>query len=101
MVANATDWKGSLTIDKIRVNATWAYFSTTTQPPNTCSLWGEFLMFDYKTEAGQVYYNSLLAAKMANKKIDIWYVASSAPDTNQSNGCNETTASLLYGLRVH
>jgi len=96
--SNATAaYPTGLTIARVRVHQGAAYFGTTAQPGNTCSLWGEYFKFDSTTSDGKNYLATLLTAKAAGKLASVWYVNSTAPGTNQSNGCNESSVSILTG----
>lgn len=70
-------------------------------PKDLCSYWGRQFTFDATTESGKNMLSILLAAKMANKKIDIWYRASKAPGTNQTNGCNGSSMAVLTMIGIH
>ena len=62
---------------------------------DTCAYWGRHFKFDATTAAGKNILSILLAAKMANKKITVWYTASTAPGTTESNGCNPNTMATI------
>jgi hypothetical protein len=100
MPVHAIEWVGNKEIGQIRIDGGFTYLSTTIQPPKTCNLWGEYFEFDYKTDTGRAFYSALLSAKAAKQKIDIWYEASTAPDTDQNTGCNGNTAAKLIGIRI-
>ena len=70
-------------------------------PKDLCSYWGRQFTFDATTESGKNMLSILLAAKMANKKIDIWYRASKAPGTNHTNGCNGNSMAVLTMIGIH
>ena len=70
-------------------------------PKNLCSFWGRHFIFDATTESGKNMLSILLAAKMANKKIDIWYRPSTAKGTNQTNGCNGNSMAVLTNIGIH
>ena len=74
----------------------YTMFSTIPQPANTCSSWGEYFKFDHKTETGKAFLSMLLTAKSSAQQIQVWYTASTAPGTNQSNGCNSAAVSDVY-----
>ena len=71
-------------------------------PPSKdlCSYWSRNFRFDATTEAGKNMLSILLAAKMANKKIDVWYTPSTAPGTNQANGCAHNTMAVLTNIGI-
>jgi hypothetical protein len=70
-------------------------------PKDLCSYWGRQFTFDATTESGKNMLSILLAAKMANKKIDIWYRASKAPGTSHTNGCKHSTMAVLTMIGIH
>jgi hypothetical protein len=37
---------------------------------------------------------------MANKKIDIWYTPSTAPATNQTNGCTYNSIAVVHQIGI-
>lgn len=68
-------------------------------PPagKVCDSYGRHFQFDATTEGGKNILSMLLAAEMADRKIDIWYIESSTPDTTHANGCvTNTMAKLLF-----
>lgn len=77
-----------------------AYVGVQGTPKNTCALWGEQFAFDTKTDGGEKMYKMILTAKALGKPIDIWYKDSAAPGTDQSNGCNGRTISVLTGVGI-
>ena len=68
---------------------------------NTCSIYGRHFQFDATTEGGKNMLSILLAASMAGKKINVWYTASSAPGTNNTNGCNDSSIAVLTQIGLH
>jgi len=70
-------------------------FAVSVPPGNTCSLWGYHFRFDATTPGGKNMLSILLAAKMANKRVNVWYTPSSAPGADQASGCNVGTAAIL------
>lgn len=65
-----------------------------------CSYYSRNFRFDATTEAGKNMLSILLAAKMANKKIDVWYTPSTAPGTNQTNGCAHSAMAVLNSIGI-
>jgi hypothetical protein len=51
-------------------------FGINNPPSDTCGFYGRHFVFDATTKAGQNMLTILLAAKMANKNVDVWYIAS-------------------------
>ncbi len=97
---NALEWKGNLDITRIRLDNSFAYFATNVQPPKTCNHYGEYILFDYKTEAGKAFYSTLLSAKAAALKVSVWYQPSTTPDTDHNNGCDAGSAATLAGIEI-
>ncbi len=75
-------------------------FAVSVPPGNTCSSWGYHFRFDATTPGGKNMLSILLAAKMANKRVNVWYTPSSAPGTDQASGCNAGTAAVLTSIGV-
>jgi len=72
-------------------------FGTSTPPADTCSHHGRHFKFDATTESGKNLLSILLAAKLANKKIDIWYKESTAPG---KVGCNSNEVSEVINIGI-
>ncbi|TRY33411.1 hypothetical protein [Aliiglaciecola sp. M165] len=70
------------------------------EPPagKVCDYFGRHYQFNATTEAGKNMLSILLAAEMSNRKVDIWFTASAAPDTNHENGCVPTTMAILTAI---
>ena len=96
----AATWAYGLTIERIRLDDTYAYVKTETQPSNTCSLYGEYFMFDHTTSAGPSWLSSLMMAQAASLSLHLHYTESTTPDTDHNTGCTQSTVSKLYSLRV-
>lgn len=70
-------------------------------PSDTCSYYNRQFRFDGTTPTGKNLLSMLLAAKMGGKTIDIWYTPSTAPGTDHTNGCTESSLAVvnLIGIR--
>ncbi|OGO75253.1 MAG: hypothetical protein A2203_09905 [Chromatiales bacterium RIFOXYA1_FULL_46_5] len=79
----------------------FAYFGTSSQPPNTCNFFGEYFRLDVKTDSGKAMLSILLSSKMAQKKIIIWYNESTSIGTNHSTGCSVITMSSVTAVGVN
>ena len=77
-----------------------AYFGLVTQLPNTCRYWEEQFKFDASTAAGKNMLSVLMAAKLANKRVYVWYSDSSNPGTDQTNGCTGNAVSNLLNIGI-
>lgn len=96
------DFIGGQTISRIFTGATYTSFGVQNAPPaKTCDYFGIQFRFDHTTPAGKAKLSMLLSAKMAGKKLDVWYWPSTAPGTNHKTGCNGTTlsSSHMIGIR--
>lgn len=98
--ANASEYGIGL-VDRVYTGTdNMTLFGLKTQQPNTCVFWSEHFIFDSSTSSGKNMLSIILAAKMANKSVHVWYEPSSAPGTNQTNGCDRTTLSVLNSVGV-
>ena len=98
--ANAAGYAGKLSVNRIRMDDPIVYFGTTPQPASTCSNWGEYFKFDHTTPAGKSFLSTLLMAKASGKLLDVWYIESNAPGTDQSNGCAKDSLAVVTGIGV-
>ena len=80
----------------------YVYFGTTSQPINTCSSWGEYFRFDASTPGGKNMLATLMSAKLAGKKVIVWYtdMAAAYVGTNQTSGCGAGTMSKLTNIGI-
>jgi len=74
-------------------------FGMKVQPPNSCNNFTEQVRFDATTQAGKNLLSSLLAAKAANRTVNIWYTASTTPGTSYPT-CNEYTMAELTSIAI-
>jgi hypothetical protein len=96
----AADFASGLTIARVRLHEGVVYFGTTVQPGNTCNVYGEYFRFDPNTTNGKNFLATLLTAKTAGKLASVWYVNSTAPGTNQNNGCDASSIAILNGIAL-
>jgi len=75
-------------------------FGVDNQPSDTCAHFLRQFYFDATTESGKNMLSIMLAAKMANKKIDIWYTPSTTPGTNETNGCTPNTLAVVLQIGI-
>jgi uncharacterized membrane protein YbaN (DUF454 family) len=92
-------------IDRIYINASGYVFFGVTTPnlPNTCSFFLEQFVFQNTLDSSEnvrTMYAMLLSAKLANRMVHIWYTSSTAPDTNQTNGCSFSTIAKVTQLGI-
>ena len=67
-----------------------------------CSFRGSHFTFDATTESGKIMLPILIAAKMNNKKIDIWYtIKKSMAGKDHTNGCSHSTMAVLRRIGLH
>jgi len=76
------------------------YFGLVTQLPNTCSNWSEHFKFDALTSGGKNMLSVLMSAKLANKRVYVWYTDSSNPGTDQTSGCSGNAISILLNIGI-
>lgn len=76
------------------------YFGLVTPLANTCSSFGEHFKFDASTPGGKNMLSTVIVAKMGEKTVNVWYTASLAPGTNETNGCNASTLSILTHIGI-
>jgi hypothetical protein len=92
---------GEGTIDRYYVDSNgWAYFGLTGPLPGTCSYFIEQFKFDATTPSGKNLLATLITAKLAVKNITLWYTDSSAPGTDQTNGCHAGTMAVLNAAGI-
>lgn len=92
-------YSGYQTVARFRVNNLgMVEFGTNNQPVETCNSYSYFFTFDPSTSKGQAMLSILLAAKMSKSVIEVWYETSTAPGTNQGNGCNTSTMAKAYSI---
>ena len=74
------------------------YVGFVTQPAGTCDNWSEHMKFDSTTDGGKNMLSVLIAAKLADRGLNLWYSPSEAPGTNQANGCTQAVMAVLTGV---
>lgn len=87
-------WAGDLEVKKMFGNST-IFFGVSTPPSDTCDYYGRDFTFDATTEGGKNMLSMLIAAYMADKKVDVWYAPSSLPATTEKSGCNPNTIAVM------
>jgi len=87
-------WAGNLEVKKMFGNSK-IFFGVNTPPSDTCDYHGRDFIFDATTEGGKNMLSMLIAAYMADKKVDVWYTSSSLPGTTDKNGCNRNTMAVM------
>lgn len=75
-------------------------FGIQSPPDDTCNYFGRHFQFDATTEKGKNLLTILLAAKMGNKQIDVWYVPSSAQGTDQTSGCTHESMAVVSEIGI-
>lgn len=69
-------------------------------PSDTCDHHSRKFKLDVTENKGKNMLSLLLAAKLANKKIDIWYTASTTPGTNKDTGCTQSTMAEVFYIGI-
>ena len=97
----ADSYAGHMQITTLRaIGTNNIYVGLALPPSDTCTNFGEHLVFDYTTDNGKAIFSALLAAQAADKDFDIWYSASTAPGSDQSTGCTGAAVSVLHQVRI-
>lgn len=73
-------------------------FGVANPPTDTCDYFGRHFYFDATTDSGKNMLSMLLAAEMANRKINVWYVESTAPQTTEKNGCVQSSMAKVESI---
>ncbi|WP_218419953.1 hypothetical protein [Alteromonas lipotrueae] len=81
------DYAGNLKVQKLFGNSN-ILFGVSAPPLNTCDYFGRHFKFDATTDGGKNMLSILLAAHLSDRNVDVWYVPSKLPDSNEENGCN-------------
>lgn len=96
VTASAAEFAHSLSVARIRMFADgMVWLGTTTQPPYTCSCYGEYFVFDSTTAAGKNFLSIVLSHKLAGKQIQVWYERATGAD---GATCNDQTGARLIGI---
>lgn len=77
------------------------YFQFGVHNPPTgkvCNYFGRHFRFDATTSAGKNILSVLMAAEMADRKVDIWFSKSTAPDTDEESGCDANSLAVIYQI---
>jgi len=94
-----TEFGGGFTVGRFYGGeGTQVIVTVSPTPPKTCSYFSSQLIFDASTPHGKIMFAILLASKAMGKPIDIWYGDSTAPGTDETNGCNSGTMSVLNNV---
>lgn len=94
-------WEGGLSIKHVRLSKTATFVRFTTQPANTCSYYGDTVMFYNNEPYADKFLSVLLSAEASKKRVSIWYEDSAAEGTDQTSGCNYDALSKLTGLSIY
>jgi hypothetical protein len=97
--ANAS-WLGDKTPKWIFANKIVYFGIDNPSTQKLCKYYSRNFKFNATTEAGKNMLSILLAAKMANKKIDIWYSPSKKPGTNHKNGCTPEMMAVVSNIGI-
>lgn len=64
----------------------------------TCNYYGRHFYIDATNDGGKNMLSILLAAHLSGKKVDIWYRASTAPGTDETDGCTDSTIATITNI---
>jgi len=96
---SAAEWAGNLEVRRLfnddRGNV---FFGTSSQPAHTCQFFSTYFTFKLTNPPAERLFDTLMAAKLSGSSVDVWYEPSTAPGTNQNNGCTESAVSKLTGI---
>jgi len=99
--AHAVTYQASLEVTSIRVaDGGEVFVGFNQQPVGTCDAYGEYVTFDSSVAGSDSLLSGLYVAYSTGKTIDIWYDDSTAPGTNQNNGCSTATMAALRQIRL-
>ncbi len=99
--ANA-DYKEQVSLEIVAPFASGSVLVSINNPPTgTCEYWSYSLIFDASTSGGDKIYKTLMTALAMKKSVDIWFDPTSAPGTNQHNGCTQDAMAILVGASLH
>jgi hypothetical protein len=77
------------------------FFGVSQIPGHTCNWYGTIqFTLDTTTPSGKAMLTVLILAKATGKPIDIGYEDSIAPGTNETNGCNSQTMSVVDSIGI-
>ena len=93
--AYAENYAGKLNVGRVHVDNEICYFGIVGSADGVCSSYERHLKFGVSSNQGKLMYSIIVSAKLAGKKIDIWYTPSSTPGTNESTGCGPSTMAVL------
>ncbi len=98
--AAASEWVGYQSLARMNTSGNFVEFGVGSTPAQTCSYYSDQFRFDATTPNGKNMYALLLLVKETGQPLDIWYEDSAAPGTNQTNGCNESTMSVVDNVGI-
>jgi hypothetical protein len=76
-------------------------FGVSSVPPDTCTVGNTWqFAFDPSTPIGKNMFVLMLTAKMTGKQVGFSYSRSTAPGTNETNGCSEWTVSVAGNMYI-
>ena len=85
-------------IGRFYISGGYVYVTIVSAPVDTCIYYLENFRFNANTTEGQAMHSLLITAKSNTKNISLWYNPSTAPGTNQSNGCTTATLAVITGI---
>ena len=76
-------------------------FGINTPPNDVCSYFTRHFIFDATTDKGKNMLAILLAAKMGNRSINIWYSPSTTPGKDHNSGCTLDTLATVHEIGIN
>jgi hypothetical protein len=93
--AYADEYAGDLNVGRVHVVNEVCRFGIIGTAQNVCSSYNRHFQFSVTTNQGKLMLSMIIGAKLAGKKIAVWYTPSSVPGTNESTGCGDGTMAVL------
>ena len=66
-----------------------------------CTYFQEHFRFDATTPEGKTMFATLMASKLADRPIAVWYQESTLPGTNHENGCNSNNMAVMTSIGLY
>lgn len=96
----AQGYFGPQQIQVLRIQTAQTMLRLAGSPPSTCSSFGEQFLLDTSTLFGKQALAVIMAAQATNRPLIVWYTHSTAPGTNETNGCTYPASAKLTGVRL-
>lgn len=91
---------GPQSVAAFRLHANYGMLRLSASPPSTCTNYYDHLHLDTTTQFGKQALTVILTAQTTNRQLYVWYSHSTAPGTNETNGCTLAASAKLTGVRL-